>query len=138
LITPTWVWWMRTRSIASMAGASADGEPGRAGAWGSEAWSPVVEASIVRTPGSEPVRNPGKTLEPVVAPEVERDQPHQAGHHQQDDRVAERPRELRHEVEVHAVDACDERRHHEHYREGGEPLHHRIEVVARHREVGLE
>src|SRR5437588_117098 len=75
---------------------------------------------------------------PVVALEVEPDHAHEPGHHEQRQGIAKGPRQLWHGVEVHAVDAGDQRRHHEHHGERGEPLHDRVQVVAGDGQVRLE
>ena len=68
--------------------------------------------------------------------DVEHD--HHAEHARERERIAERPVELGHVLEVHAVDAGDQRRAEEDGAPRRDLLHDVVQAVRDHREVGLE
>src|SRR5207249_8734469 len=91
-------------------------------------------AKVFAVAGSQPAASsqPSRLAEPPV--EIG------AGPHHQRDRygIAEAPVQLRHGLEVHAVDAGDERRHRHHRGAGSEPLHDLVLPHRNQREIGLE
>src|SRR5690606_31866044 len=64
----------------------------------------------------------GRPLQPAFAAEIQERQHCREHHHQERQRIAESPVELRHETEVHPVNGCDERRRQQHDRNHREQL----------------
>src|SRR5688500_16611774 len=68
-------------------------------------------ATILQKMQSSAMARQATVLEPAGAPEEAVQQRAEHHHHAEHERVAERPAELGHVLEVHAVDAGDRRRH---------------------------
>src|SRR5687768_17356239 len=87
--------------------------------------SPSRSTRLTARPGSKPVL--------ALEPEHERRRHRQHG--PDDDEVPVLPAQLRHVVEVHAVDAGDDGEGHEQRADDGQALHRLVETVADRREI---